>query len=538
MQSVNSTSLITSATIGGSGHSLVQTLKDDPTQIAQQIPTLCKLYSDRQISSDELFEIITIPTEPGIPFFLNYKNWFSITLHLDQLDEDLLKRLVQIKTKDSIDLLTHAICNNRLDYVKRCVEAGADLDCDNSRKMNRIWGAVYNRYEEIIQYLIDQKVDINITSEDGFFPYEAVRSCRRTPSTLKVIEILKASHKSHLRSELFFLLKKIGNVYEYYGKTYCLGTEDQIELEGLRVSKFAFDVLNHHSSLSSYILETESDNSRNSWMEKMHGMLERFVFPGVDGTNQADLLNIQNGLPTFINAGYKGHSCSLIFYGDRLVVCNTSGRTDPIRYFHYNTAKISLQLIHEIVNVFLNGTEADYNKLFDERLPKELELKQTNLDHYLQNNAPELAQTSGNCPWACLSAGLYAFFTLHLVSDETDPTAKDEAEKKIKIAKNLHRKWLNFEKVSALKNLVQFIDDHEDIRSKIDWSVVNGAFSYCLAQECKIELSSNRFRTYGVAYDKPNDPLRSEVETIWNRFSRDYYHDLGLSLPPPSSYSV
>ncbi len=578
MQTVSLSKPDASLPMRGNGYHLVQALRvGSNEEIVQNIEKLWEFRKKGQISNDEFLEIFTMPTEPGIPCFLNENNWFRVKSFLGQLrkgrlGKDLLQKLVLIQSKNGTDLLNLAIMKNDLDCIKQFVEAGADLDPNNSHQMNRIGIAVANGHHQTLQYLINcNNSNVNIVGKFNQYPYEDAQLNRRTPSRLRVIEILKPLHEHHERSELFFHLKAIGNVLEFSGKTFCLGSEDEIALEGLRPPKFAFDVLSRLPSFLNYLNEAASVSLRahiaetaemlrsetasatliekiiemsqremasttlivasRTLIENMKEMLHRFVFPKGDGICWIDYFNIQKKISTCIEVGYNGHSCFLIFYGDRLAICDTSGATDPVRYFHYNNSQISSRLLLDINRFYFNGAKEDYETMVNNLILKELDCKQTALDLYLQKNAPELNQIMGNCPWASLSAGIYAFFTFELFPDQIDLTAKDEVEKKIEIAKNLHRKWLNFEKVSVLKNLVHFIDAHEGICSKINWSLVRTAFHYCHTQAFKRRLTNGRFHTIGIAYDK-DDPLCSEVKALCNNFTNKYDQYLGL---PPSS---
>lgn len=74
-------------------------------------------------------------------------------------------RISKIKQKELNDKFLTAICLGQIPRIKALLLEGADKDCRNDRGASAVYCAVANNDEAVIDMLVDQGADINVSAD-------------------------------------------------------------------------------------------------------------------------------------------------------------------------------------------------------------------------------------------------------------------------------------------------------------------------------------------------------------------------------------
>jgi hypothetical protein len=172
----------------------------------------------------------------------------------------------------------------------------------------------------------------------------------------------------------------------------------------------------------------------------------------------------KENLPTVVQAGFMdekkegaSHAVTFLFWGNRLVVCNRSRDARvPVDMYHFDQTQLTPEILEEINNVRLSGSEEDYKRLIFTTLPKELTLTKTADDQLLEKASVLPYQKVGNCSYVSPITSVYALLllsTLDLKKTSGHPeTMATEALTK-------YMKWLGFQQIKILERLIEPLQD-------------------------------------------------------------------------------
>jgi hypothetical protein len=160
---------------------------------------------------------------------------------------------------------------------------------------------------------------------------------------------------------------------------------------------------------------------------------------------------IQAGELVVIRAGFSGHTVTVLFFGDQVVICNRGGASrKPIEAYHFDRAKLEMQDLQAIEKVKVDGTHEDYANLFFKVLVEKWGFIETALDKELMKDNPLPHQTVGNCTFVSPVTAMYALLLLDEMKkgkidiNAPDRAAFDQIKKKSIIA---YQTWLGFQQM-------------------------------------------------------------------------------------------
>lgn len=363
------------------------------------------------------------------------------------------------KTQEGFTPFHLAVIKDNLEVLNNLIDAGCDIHAENLKGMSALHMAAKTGNLEIFNRLIELGVDISAKTQEGSSVLDIIKSTR--PSNyedfIKVIKIKNPDLK--IRTKELKYRKQLAHAWHMMGDSF-LNTE-KIKLTGgkslvwmhqIKKNIPAFNILYPNALANSELFE------------------DAINFASTFHSNEDILSRIQNQQPTFIAAGFEGHSVTLLVWGNQFVVCNRGGASrHPIEIYHFEESAFNLKIL-EAISSASTGNREEYKKLFfDDKdpssLPSRLKLRKKSLDKKLEEMIDLSNQTVGNCSWVSPITGIYAFFLLENIIGEKEGKLlaelpiQNKISEKFQQATHCYDTWHAFEQIASLEQMMKLLPE-------------------------------------------------------------------------------
>lgn len=301
------------------------------------------------------------------------------------------------------------------------IEEGVlDVNAKNSNDLTLLMLATLNRDTDMIQYLKRHGADLDCADKDGWTALEL--SLARGFDDVSNLLIELGANERLSRNAI--LTNFTAHIWEIGGKvTIEDGRNHSLErsLEG-----------NFRKSMQMRFIEYSRQffNSEEPVLQQ-----HATVMQSLRALRKTEVLEaIQNGWPFLMPIGVTDHCISLVFHGNQLFLCNRGDgmSKNAIEIYSFDPSKVTEEHIRT-----LRDSEKSIQDVH--RLLKEFGAIFTGSIH--QN-----PQTVGNCTWANIESGFYAF--TYTLAEGDDKSKREEA-------KLIHKRFRSFAKVRSLEEYLQ-----------------------------------------------------------------------------------
>lgn len=374
-----------------------------------------------------------------------------------------------------------AASHGSLVAVRLLIESGAKINYTNLKKQNALYCASKNgcvevveelinsgsaigraaiiaaRYNhmKIVKLLIHAGANLYLVDNSGFSVFDIIK-IRQDAQSKKIKQmILEIAPGIKRQSEQVILCKGVGHAWHLGGtttlKSSTHGRLIVVEMEGCWSQFWLKIMAKDLALLPSHYPGLLSRNQA--------AMLKDAMLSGMQGNAKPSniLRRIQNHLPTSIEIGYITHSVLLFIWKKRLAICNRGAcSTQPLEIFHFSVEKMTKKTLKILINL---KTKADFKILIKDYLPKELDLRKTKMDCFMEKFSKLPAQSVGNCSWVSTITAVYAFFLFSI--DIASKVRKGRVDK-IKFQLSIYKNWLAFEQLNFLERLIKSNEDNQE----------------------------------------------------------------------------
>lgn len=357
---------------------------------------------------------------------------------------------INLKDASGSTPLHKAVRSENLTMIQSLIALGADCNIQDNNGQTPLFLAAALFKPFIISALLEAGALTMIVDNQGKNPLLACQILNESVYSNYCKDLLG----DDAYSKKFLLLKDLSHIFEIAGKGYFSGDVNTyiMDLEGGFSKQFAHSFTNYVAEFSKNYPNriSQKEASRITTLLEESGRWEHFnLFRMID--------KIKKGKKILINTGFHGHSISILFQGDYLIIGNKGAETrQPIEIFKINKEKITKDLLQEIMNL-RDKSRDDYKKWL-ENIENTFETTpHDRLAKFIEGNYPfEDLQIMGNCAWESLKTGIYGSFVLERLKDYDFNTGDWAAyEKTIKNANDDFAILQQFFKVSALEKVMK-----------------------------------------------------------------------------------
>ncbi|MBS0636411.1 MAG: hypothetical protein JSS12_02775 [Verrucomicrobia bacterium] len=212
---------------------------------------------------------------------------------------------------------------------------------------------------------------------------------------------------------------------------------------------------------------------------------------------------IAKGEPTCILTGYQGHAATVFIWKGLFILCDRSGSRESLSIHRFDPSKLNENSIELLINKD-KYTEAEYNTLINETLPKALAFTQTENEKTLQQLASLPPQIVGNCSWASTEGVVKVFMLLEKLGKKSVVAPNVPSEQKaLQEAVNANfAKWQVYQQMQLLEKCIKHTVDPKLLIQSFNalWAI-RTTFS----QSFDVELQQ-RLKELETSYKKNKSP--------------------------------
>lgn len=414
--------------------------------------------------------------------------------------------------------LQGAIMRRDLNIVRELIEADANLNALYSNGMTPLMLAAQCGYPEIVEALIHANVDdtkkiminqcdiygstalmraalkedlesfkilinagadINIISNTG----ESVLTCIKlleVKKRKKFIKIMKNFEYDELKklNKEHRLIKSVGHALDIKGTSTL--TKDNSK-------SFSIPFEGGYATVWFRLMQKDLVKFKQNYPDLLtpgkNQLFEKMLEFAANQKSSNNFERIQQGAPTIVHAGFKGHTINLFVWGNQIAFCNRgAGHTEvPIEFFHYTQGSLTNELLKKISE---KKTVEQFMNLIYVELPTALNLYRDNMDKQLREAARKdlPMQAVGNCTWANSIAAIYCFMQIGAARSERDgklnekSLTNEELAASIEEQTSLYQKWLSSQQVTIMERLSQRLN-LENLDFRYDFNLFEVAFN-------------------------------------------------------------
>lgn len=370
---------------------------------------------------------------------------------------------------------------NKLDYLKKLLEAGADVNLPSNDRLTPLKRAFLKENLPAVQMLIsngalvDRALVLKAFSDGNKIMFcELIKGKER--EKFSILDDIKRDRPANYRY-LVDLIHKTNPELKMRSKEvrYRLNLSHAWSLSGTtRLSPdFSIDL---EGAFSSFWYVQMKKNLKSFEKTYPKALIPKVLESTLENaaikkgfTNNELLRRIKNGLPTFFQSGYQGHSVTILIWKDQFVICNRGESSRlPIEVYHFDPKALNEGVLGRIRE---KGTKNEYKELVSRDLPKKLHFYHKDLDAKIEEHSQHLSpQAKGNCSFLSPVTGVYAFLMLASIRGEKNGQLLDEVpenyKKILQYEQAVYKTWFVFEQISSLEQMLKllgtsnFMPDH------------------------------------------------------------------------------
>lgn len=365
--------------------------------------------------------------------------------------------------RDGDSPLSLAVVWGHHNIVELLLEKGAEINEVNYKGKTALSLAAENEHTNIVQLLLKRGAEIEHFKEaDRSFVYQAKMKQLMPSEDLRKISkgadavynlmkqvayskavghSLKFSHEFEVNADPLQSLPKISTEYgegPYFFRRMFKATQ-------LMMSKYP-ELMPAEKSL---LLCKSLSEASNQFLESPDELFKKY--------KNGELLMLPVGFEA--SEGDEAHYVVGMLLESTFILCNRGDLSrKPIEVYTFDSSKLDVEMLTQMVN--LRKTEEEYEDLFFNHLPSQLNFDQGPLQKEIENACKLAMQKVGNCTWESPETTVWAFMQPWEIQRPEEEVLQDtsslpeEYEEKSKAAQQFFVNWLLF---NQLYNLERYI---------------------------------------------------------------------------------
>lgn len=390
------------------------------------------------------------------------------------------------------------------EVAKLLMSAGAEVNSEDDNSNTPLLTAMQCDKFECFELLIEAGADIHHLNKDFNSVYSVMVFNKNPEKYKKILSSCPGYTEIKSIGKQKKMIRSIGHVLDLDGTSTLLVIRNK-ELRPLSIK------LEGGGSKEWFVLMQKDFVKFKAYYPTLltpekSGLFEGMIQAAVDQDPLKNFERIQQGLPTILTSGYKGHHVSLFVWGNEIAINNGgAGNTGvPIEFYQYTPESLSIELVTEIENA--NRTEEEFFALI-EKLHGTLNFAADAMENQLREATQKRIpmQTVGNCSWKNSVSAIYAFMQIGAARFERNGKLSETAlisallEASIEEQTSLYQKWLGSQQLSIMERLSQQLGGGSS-SFKLDLDLFEKSFSK--AETLVLDpINKNRLNTISQIYD-------------------------------------
>ncbi len=337
----------------------------------------------------------------------------------------------------------HLVGNHpTLDIAKLLLAYHANPNIQNQRGQTPLHVAAICGSQELIELLIENKADINKTSE-GWTPVHLAAVGNKnnlkvlikaksdlemqddlgyTPFCMAVREDLKDNIKILREALTFDQICKQKEIFKVKILAHSVNLAGSVEVKH-HEDDFPYEV-DLEESYAPYVIKKMNNATKAYALKAPSKILDQLLeaFESITYSDERNLKEIQEGKPILVITGFINHTVVVLFLGSYFIVCNRGDSSRKVvEAFKYDPDLLNTEILKKIKKI---DSEESYKQLFFEELPQALHFESDKITNQIEELclASLSEQSVGNCAWASPEAAVFVFFALSLSNQKTKKT--------------------------------------------------------------------------------------------------------------------
>ena len=362
------------------------------------------------------------------------------------------------------------------------VEHGVDVDRPNRYECTALLAAIECGHTEMVKALVAAGADPNLETESGFTPllialasqntmiplllrlgadpdrvsfktgwsaYSAVLS--RSTQFSAVLATLFREHAPPTASSRLQRQKMVAHAWSFAGKgtlNLADSTSREIELEGTGGS------LDWFREMAAGTRDFPGQQPLARMEEELATTLE------TAGKMEAPRLvaeAVEAGSPYILETGFTGHTVSVLFCDNKLVLCNRGGLSrKPMEVYELAPGTVTADLVNEIRDLS-NKPPKEYKRFVKSLSGRDgfTSSRKNRSARALESACRLRMQRVGNCTWASPETAAFAFMMIHNLREDSENPAAVIGE-----TRQQFKQWITHQRIRSISEYLKVSREH------------------------------------------------------------------------------